>query len=241
MTRPSMESGVRRGKIEPIYLKPNDLHGCLQVCGNLGPFFALLAAVRAADAYWLIVLLVLAIGIASHRLFFPLHDCIHYTLFRSKFINAACGHFLSALLGTTFTAIRSQHLLHHRDFADTGGSGRRGLFRPLPLAARADFLPAGSPCWRNLFRQGLELCVADTWKIGSQYAVGPWNRNESHEHAPRAWSLSLRFNAACCGSSVAGASSRNSVLWGLCLDTGGHCFPVSESIANVSRTRLRRL
>jgi fatty acid desaturase len=87
------------------------------------------------EVAWQCAALYLAIGCAQHKLFFPLHYCIHYSLFPTKTENRGFGAVLSALLGTSFEAIRTQHMEHHRDFGkavDPGASDYFVRFRSRP-------------------------------------------------------------------------------------------------------------
>ena len=104
--------GLRQ--INPVYLEKNNVHGWIQVVMNMSFFFALLFAASLSQNVWLSLILVTVIGIASHRLFFPAHDCMHESLFRSKRINAICGYLLAGILGKPFYSMRDQHMLHHR-------------------------------------------------------------------------------------------------------------------------------
>ena len=101
-------------QINPAYLEKNNVHGLIQVVMNVSFFFAALFGASFSRDIWMSIILVFVIGIASHRLFFPVHDCMHESLFRSKRINAICGYLLAGILGTPFHSMRDQHMLHHR-------------------------------------------------------------------------------------------------------------------------------
>jgi len=115
-------------QLDPSYLEYNNVHGAIQVIMNAAIFLALLFAASFADEIWSVGLLVVAIGIASHRLFFPAHDCMHESLFRSKRINEACGYLLAGMLGTPFHSMRDQHMLHHRFVGTTQDPGAGDYF-----------------------------------------------------------------------------------------------------------------
>jgi fatty acid desaturase len=115
--RANVQTGATLGRLDPRLLAPSAWRGYAQVLGNIAAFVAVLCLARVADAAWQWVVLYLASGLALHRLFFPLHDCIHYSLFPARWQNYWWGSVLSALLGTSLDAIRTQHLDHHRDFA----------------------------------------------------------------------------------------------------------------------------
>ena len=123
--RANVYTGVAQRRVDPKLMKPSRARGYLQVVGNIGVFVVLLCFASAVTSLWQFVLLYLAIGFALHRLFFPLHDCIHLSLFPTRLENRVCGTLLSALLGTSFEAIREQHMEHHRDFGtrDDPGAG----------------------------------------------------------------------------------------------------------------------
>ncbi|HEY2900618.1 MAG TPA: fatty acid desaturase, partial [Polyangia bacterium] len=136
--RGNLYTGIERKRLAPELLVASRARGHLQVVGNVSVFIGLLVLAGRAVALWQLVLLYLAIGLALHRLFFPTHDCIHYSLFPTKTENRVAGVILSALLGTSFDAIRDQHLDHHRDFGtkeDPGASDYYVHFR-----SRAEFL-----------------------------------------------------------------------------------------------------
>jgi len=108
----SLPTSVRQ--LDPSYLEYNNVHGAIQVAINAGVFLVLLFVASRVDAVWSVALLVVAIGFASHRLFFPAHECMHDSLFSSKRVNTACGYLLVGMLGTPFHSMRDQHMLHHR-------------------------------------------------------------------------------------------------------------------------------
>ena len=101
-------------QINPEYLERNNFHGLVQVLMNMFFFLALLSVASFSQEVWLSIILIILIGIASHRLFFPAHDCMHESLFRSKRVNVICGYVLAGILGAPFQSMRDQHMLHHR-------------------------------------------------------------------------------------------------------------------------------
>lgn len=108
---------MTRSRLNPMLLRPNDWYGYIQVLGNIALFMGLLWLAFLSNSLWFFPLLIAVIGIAMHRLFFPLHDCLHYSLFQSRSVNNFFGHLLAALLGTAFKPFRDQHIRHHRYFA----------------------------------------------------------------------------------------------------------------------------
>jgi fatty acid desaturase len=138
VARGYMYTGAERRRLPPELLVASRARGFLQVVGNVGVFVALLALAGRATAGWELALLYVAIGLGLHRLFFPTHDCIHYSLFPTKRENRVAGVLLSALLGTSFEAIRDQHLEHHRDFGTKDDPGASDYY--VHFRSRAEFL-----------------------------------------------------------------------------------------------------
>jgi fatty acid desaturase len=106
-----------RNRLNPMLLCPNDLNGYIEVLVNIVFFLGLLGLASMNLSIWSAPFLVVSIGIAIHRLFFPLHDCLHYSLFQSRIVNTFFGYLLAALIGTAFKPFQDQHLKHHRYFA----------------------------------------------------------------------------------------------------------------------------
>jgi fatty acid desaturase len=126
--RANVYTRVERRRVDPSLMVSSRVRGYLQVTGNIGILIALLFLASAATSVWSLVALYLAVGFALHRLFFPLHDCMHYSLFPTKLENRVCGSVLAALLGTSFDAIREQHMDHHRDFGTQEDPGAGDYF-----------------------------------------------------------------------------------------------------------------
>ena len=127
-SRAALYTGAVRRRLDPGFLVPSRIRGYAQAVGNIGVFVAVLWLASIADSGWQFVSLFIAVGLALHRLFFPLHDCIHYSLFPTKIENRVFGAILSGLLGTSFAAIRDQHMDHHRDFATPDDPGAPDYF-----------------------------------------------------------------------------------------------------------------
>ena len=130
--RPKLYSANARLHLDPTFLVRSRTLGYFQVFGNISVLLTLEFLASITRHIWLGALLYVAIGFSLHRLFFPTHDCIHYSQFPTKRENRIFGAILSALLGTSFDAIRDQHLEHHVDFAmpeDPGASDYFVRFR----------------------------------------------------------------------------------------------------------------
>jgi len=115
--RPSLYTGAVRRRLDPALLVPSRIRGYTQAVGNIAALVVVFVLGSVAHSGWQFVVLFVAAGLALHRLFFPVHDCLHYSLFPTKLENRIFGTLISGLLGTSFDAIRDQHMVHHRDFA----------------------------------------------------------------------------------------------------------------------------
>jgi fatty acid desaturase len=114
-----------QGRLDRRFLVHSRARGYAQVIGSIAVLFVLLAFASRANTIPQCLFLYVAIGCAQHKLFFPAHDCMHYSLFPTRAENRVCGIVLAALMGSSFDAMREQHLDHHRDFGkpiDPGAS-----------------------------------------------------------------------------------------------------------------------
>lgn len=114
-----------QGRLDRKFLVHSRARGYAQVAGSIAVLVVLVALAGVASTVPQYVILYFSIGCAQHKLFFPAHDCMHYSLFPTRVENRICGILLAALMGSSFDAMREQHLDHHRDFGkpiDPGAS-----------------------------------------------------------------------------------------------------------------------
>ena len=157
-----LSSVATRRKIDRDYMIRSRIRGYVDVTWSFALMAVLLWAGSVATAVWQFGLLYLAIGCMQHRFFFPVHDCIHYSLFPTKGENRFFGGLFSAFIGTSFDAIKDQHMEHHRDFGkieDPGASDYFVRFQSRGELIRFMFGPLiGSilfaKLWDYLFRPG---------------------------------------------------------------------------------------
>lgn len=68
-------------------------------------------------------LLFAAIGLLQYRVYFPLHECAHYTLLPTRRENRVAGQLLAALIATPFEGFRREHWIHHRHYGSRRDPG----------------------------------------------------------------------------------------------------------------------
>ncbi len=77
-------------------------------------FFLILYLARQASNISESLLIFFLAGFIQYRLYFPLHDCSHLSLFQTKQENYFWGYVLGAILFTPFINFREEHLKHHQ-------------------------------------------------------------------------------------------------------------------------------
>jgi fatty acid desaturase len=105
-------------------------------------------AIRAAlGTIWLAPLLVLH-GLVVVHLFAPLHETVHFTAFRSRWLNLAVGIPCALAIGVPFLFFRLEHLAHHRFTQDPE---RDPELIPIGKRLRDHFWYISTvPYWKNL-------------------------------------------------------------------------------------------
>ncbi len=108
---PSLPSDIKKEIIKG-YMKPSNLYGYFH--GIVPMVAAVIAFYVAADASFLMALfLIPLIGWLYYRIYFPLHDCCHYSLVQGKHVNVFLGYVMAAFLVTPFESFRREHVFHH--------------------------------------------------------------------------------------------------------------------------------
>jgi len=104
---------IPAGALKRLYAR-SDLQGGLRLVGHV----ALLAGggtlVHLVWGTWWILPAWLLQGIFVMALFAPMHECVHYTAFRTRALNDVAAFLCGAAIGTTATYYRHFHLAHHR-------------------------------------------------------------------------------------------------------------------------------
>jgi omega-6 fatty acid desaturase (delta-12 desaturase) len=131
-------SSIRRLKEEKKaiifrYSQADNVKGLTQVLTTL-TFLALLwwIAVRSIDVTrWLTALAILLISLFALRVFVLMHECGHGSLFRTQWLNRACGFLLGVIAGMPQYVWSRHHNYHHAHNGDW--DKYRGLYTTLSV------------------------------------------------------------------------------------------------------------
>ncbi len=141
----------------------SDAAGLAHFTLHLGLIVALSAYVWAG--LWLWPLAMLGAGIAMVFLFTLLHETVHFTPFRTRWINLGVGLVCGVLLGLGPLWFRYFHLAHHRFTQDRERDPE--LAQPKPATRRAYLWHlTGLPTWRD---QGLTLIKNAFFDVRAAY------------------------------------------------------------------------
>ncbi len=98
------------------YMKSNDLWATYQILNTVIPYVLLwILAVKAASiSLWLMPPIIVLIVLFSVRCFSLMHDCGHYSLFRSKRVNRVIGFMLGLINAIPQYSWSRDHAYHHK-------------------------------------------------------------------------------------------------------------------------------
>jgi len=102
------------------YMKSNDLRAAYQVLNTVVPYILLwfLAARAAEFSLFLLPPIMILIVLFSLRCFSLMHDCGHYSLFRSKRVNIVVGFMLGVINAIPQYPWSRGHAYHHKTNGD---------------------------------------------------------------------------------------------------------------------------
>ena len=102
------------------YMKSNDLRAAYQVLNTVVPYILLwfLAARAAEFSLFLLPPIMVLIVLFSLRCFSLMHDCGHYSLFRSKRVNIVVGFMLGVINAIPQYPWSRGHAYHHKTNGD---------------------------------------------------------------------------------------------------------------------------
>lgn len=116
-----METEIKKSDfVLTPYMKSSDLRGTYQILNTVVPYILLwlLAFKFAAISVWLLPPIMVLITLFSTRCFALMHDCGHYSLFRSKRINRVIGFILGVINGIPQYPWSRGHAYHHKTNGD---------------------------------------------------------------------------------------------------------------------------
>lgn len=102
------------------YMKSNDLRAAYQIFNTVVPYLLLwfLAVKAASVSFWLLPPIMVFITLFSVRCFSLMHDCGHYSLFRSKRVNRCVGFVLGVINAIPQYPWSRGHAYHHKTNGD---------------------------------------------------------------------------------------------------------------------------
>jgi fatty acid desaturase len=128
-----------------------DAPGLLQLAAHVSILGATGAAIANGVGTWLVWPAMMAHGVALVFLFAPLHETIHRTAFRSRWLNDVLAFVIGVLLVLPREYFRAFHFAHHRFTQDAANDPE--LAAPKPAnAAQLLWHASGAPYWIAGFR-----------------------------------------------------------------------------------------
>ncbi|MEM9765929.1 MAG: fatty acid desaturase, partial [Pseudomonadota bacterium] len=127
----------------------SDRAGLLQLAGHLGAIAAVGAVILAGPPGWWLLLPVQ--GVLLVFLFTLLHETVHFTPFRSRWLNLAAGYLAGGVLLIPPHWFRYYHLAHHRHTHDPALDPELAEPKPESWGAYAWYL-TGLSVWRSSIR-----------------------------------------------------------------------------------------
>ncbi|MBD2744613.1 fatty acid desaturase [Coleofasciculus sp. FACHB-1120] len=112
-----METTIKKSDfVLTPYMKSNDLRATYQILNTVVPYVLLwvLAVKATAISLWLLPPIIVLIVLFSLRCFSLMHDCGHYSLFRSKRVNRVIGFVLGVINAMPQYGWSRDHSYHHK-------------------------------------------------------------------------------------------------------------------------------
>lgn len=128
------EEKIKKGHMWPdwyhslrTFRASNSVKATWQLINTIIPYFCLwyltIRSIQLGHPYLLTLFLTLTAAAFLVRMFVLFHDCVHYSLFKSKKTNTFFGSFLGVLFFTSFKIWRFTHLRHHGTYANLDSRG----------------------------------------------------------------------------------------------------------------------
>lgn len=116
MTNRAAEVRTSDAVIPATYYERSMLYAYCQTLAPMILLVSLLTVARSTTSMASIVVVVILMGFVQYRLYFPLHDCSHMSLFAKRWQNVLWGQILAGLLFTVYDSFRSEHMKHHKTY-----------------------------------------------------------------------------------------------------------------------------
>jgi acyl-lipid omega-6 desaturase (Delta-12 desaturase) len=116
-----METTVKKSDfVLAPYMKSDDLRATYQILNTIGPYILLwfLAVKAASISLWLLPPIMVLMTLFSVRCFSLMHDCGHYSLFRSKKVNRVIGFIFGVINAIPQYPWSRGHAYHHKTNGD---------------------------------------------------------------------------------------------------------------------------
>ncbi|MDX2216832.1 MAG: fatty acid desaturase [Oculatellaceae cyanobacterium bins.114] len=116
-----MENTIKKSDfVLTPYMKSNDFRATYQIINTVIPYILcwVLAFKIAPISIWLLLPILILMTLFSVRCFSLMHDCGHYSLFRSRRVNRVVGFFLGVINAIPQYPWSRGHAYHHRTNGD---------------------------------------------------------------------------------------------------------------------------
>lgn len=116
-----METAVKKSDfVLTPYMNSSDLRATYQILNTVVPYVLLwfLAHKAASICFWLLAPIIVLMTLFSARCFSLMHDCGHYSLFRSKRVNQIIGFILGVINAVPQYPWSRGHAYHHKTNGD---------------------------------------------------------------------------------------------------------------------------
>ncbi|NIA67100.1 fatty acid desaturase [Pelagibius litoralis] len=146
----------------------SDAKGLVQLGGHLGLLLVSGSTVLLSEQALVYAAALFAHGVALVFLFAPLHECIHRTAFRSRWLNNLVAQVCGLILALPAGYFRAFHFQHHRFTQDPGQDPELAVSPPESLAGYVLHV-SGLPYWWERSRTILHHTLG---RVGENFIVG---------------------------------------------------------------------
>ncbi|WP_111735085.1 fatty acid desaturase [Roseovarius amoyensis] len=195
------------------YATKRDAMGGLSLTATLAAYaVALVIGAQYAALPWISVPMVVVLAFASVRLYVLQHDCGHYSLFETRWVNDVAGHLLSVFSLTPYRVMQYNHNLHHAYLGNLDHRESTEVYTMTLAEWRA--APPLRRLWYRLYRN--PLAMLSLGGIFTYFIVYRWPRNTrkvgvggviAHNIAVAAWAIVVWLTLGVAGLVVLGLSA----------------------------------